>query len=116
MPAFRFRGRTFNNPVELALHVLGGKWKMPLLWRLRERGWRYSELRRDLARITHKMLAQQLRELERDGLVTRTVHAAVPPRVDYAITELGRRAVPAIVELRSWGSAYRRAFPGDEAR
>lgn len=108
MPEFEFEGRRYHNPVELALEVIGGKWKMPILWRLRKRVWRYNELRRDLARVTHKVLTQQLRDLERAGLITRTVHPVVPPRVDYAITDLGRTAIPAIEALRGWGSLYRR--------
>lgn len=108
MPEITFEGHSYNNPVELALHVIGGKWKMPILWRLKDRTWRYNELRRALRRVTHKMLTQQLRELERAGLITRTVHPVVPPHVDYAITELGRTALPAIEALRSWGSLYRR--------
>ena len=79
MPEFEFAGLRFNNPVELALHVIGSKWKMPILWRLKDRTWRYNELRRSLNRVTHKMLTQQLRELERDGLIARTVHPVVPP-------------------------------------
>lgn len=109
MPAFEFEGQPYHNPVELALAVIGGKWKMPILWRLARRVWRYGELHRDLHGISHKMLTQQLRELEEAGLVTRTVHAVVPSHVDYAITELGRTAVPAIEALRAWGAAYRRA-------
>ena len=112
MPSFTFGGRTYHNPVELALDTIGGKWKMPILWRLAQRGWRYGELRRDLPGVTHKMLTQQLRELEAAGLLTRTVHAAVPPRVDYAITDLGRSTLPAIEALRLWGSAYRGARVG----
>lgn len=108
MPVFAFEGLSFNNPVELALHVMGGKWKMPILWRLKDRSWRYGELRRDLGKVTDKMLTQQLRELEAHGLITRTVHAVVPPRVDYAITGLGLTAIPAIEILRAWGSSYRR--------
>ena len=108
MPAFEFRGSTYNNPVELALEVIGGKWKMPILWRLKDRSWRYGELKRELGKITHKMLTEQLRELERDGLVTRTVHAVVPPRVDYTITRMGQSAVPVIEQLRSWGAKFRR--------
>ena len=108
MPAFDFEGERYNNPVELAQHVIGGKWKMPILWRLRERVWRYNELRRDLKQVTHKMLTQQLRELERHGLITRTVHPVVPPHVDYAITPVGRSSLPAIEALREWGIAYRR--------
>ncbi|MFN7917332.1 MAG: helix-turn-helix domain-containing protein [Vicinamibacterales bacterium] len=108
MPAFTFEGHTYHNPVELALFVIGGKWKMPILWRLNQRVWRYNELRRELTGISHKMLTQQLRELEQHGLITRTVHAVVPPRVDYELTALGRTTVPVIDELRAWGSLYRR--------
>lgn len=108
MPEFEFEGRRYHNPVELALTVIGGKWKMPILWRLRDRVWRYNELRRDLKRISHKMLTQELRGLERAGLITRTVHAVVPPRVDYEITSLGSTTGAAIEALRSWGALYRR--------
>jgi DNA-binding HxlR family transcriptional regulator len=108
VPVFEFRGRRYNNTVELALEVVGGKWKMPILWRLKDRVWRYNELRRSLGRVTHKMLTQQLRELERDGLITRTVYPVVPPKVEYALTALGRSVVPVIVALRAWGTAYRR--------
>jgi DNA-binding HxlR family transcriptional regulator len=112
VPEFELRDMRFNNPVELALTVVGGKWKMPILWRLKDRAWRYGELRRSLGRITHRMLTQQLRELEADGLVTRTVYAEVPPRVEYAMTELGASAVPVIEALRRWGLAYRDAAHG----
>lgn len=106
MPEFEFEGRKMNNPVELALHTLGGKWKMPILWRLKDRTYRYSELRRSLKRVTDRVLTKQLRELEGAGLITRTVHPVVPPHVDYDITELGRTAVPAIETLRAWGKVY----------
>lgn len=107
MPEFVALGQSFNNPVELALHALGGKWKMPILWRLKDRVWRYNELKRDLKRVTHKMLTEQLRDLETARLITRTVHPVVPPRVDYEITELGRTAIPIIEGLRKWGEMYR---------
>lgn len=113
MPVFEFRGTRYNNPVELALDVMGGKWKMPILWRLKDRVWRHGELRRSLGGITAKMLTQHLRELEEDGLISRTVYAEVPPRVDYAITELGRTAIEPIEALRSWGTLYRDGAEGD---
>jgi len=109
MPEFEFRGRRYLNPVELALEVVGGKWKMPILWRLKDRTWRYGELKRSLGVISHKMLTQHLRELEADGLLTRTVYAEVPPKVEYSITDLGRTAIPAIDALRLWGGTYRSA-------
>jgi DNA-binding HxlR family transcriptional regulator len=108
MPAFTFEGQTYQNPVELALHVVGGKWKMPILWRLNRRVWRYNELRRELPGISHKMLTQQLREMEQHGMIARTVYAVVPPRVEYDLTDLGRTVVPIIEQLRAWGSIYRR--------
>jgi DNA-binding HxlR family transcriptional regulator len=108
MPAFDFRGRTYQNPAELAQDLIGGKWKMPILWRLKDRVWRYGELRKSLGQVTHKMLTQQLRELERDGLITREVFAVVPPKVEYSITPLGRTTLPAIEALRDWGALYRR--------
>jgi DNA-binding HxlR family transcriptional regulator len=109
MPEFEFRGKRYHNPVELALEVVGGKWKMPILWRLKDRTWRYGELKRSLGGISHKMLTQHLRELEADGLLTRTVYAEVPPKVEYSITDLGRTAIPAIDALRLWGGTYRSA-------
>jgi DNA-binding HxlR family transcriptional regulator len=109
MPSFTFEGEAYRNPVELALRVIGGRWKMPILWRLRTRSWRYNELLRDIAGISHKMLTQQLRELEQHGLVTRTAHPVVPPRVDYALTTLGETTVPVIQSLRSWGAFYKGA-------
>ncbi len=108
MPDFEFEGRTYHNPVELALDVIGGKWHMPILWRLKARTWRYNELKRELHGISHKMLAQQLRSLERSGLLTRTVHPVVPPHVDYTITPLGLTTIPVIEALRTWGTLYRK--------
>lgn len=107
MPEFEFQGMQFNNPVELALHVIGGKWKMPILWRLKDRKWRYNELHRSLKKVAHKMLTHQLRELERDGLIKRTVHPVIPPHVDYELTKLGKSAIASIEVLRRWGSHYR---------
>ena len=115
MPAFDFEGRRYQNPVELAQDVVGGKWKMPILWRLAQRTWRYSELRRELVGVSHKMLTQQLRELERHELLTRTVHPVVPPHVDYDITPLGRTTLPVIEALRVWGALYRRRRGGTRA-
>ena len=100
MPAFECRGKIWNNPVQLALDSIGGKWKMPILWRLKDASKRYGELKRSLnanlvdATITDRALTKQLRELEDHGLITRTEHPVVPPHVDYAITDHGREALP----------------------
>ncbi len=107
MPRFVFRGKTYNNPVELALDVVGGKWKMPILWRLQEKKWRYGELKRSLGAVTHKILTEQLRELERDGLISRQAYPTVPPKVEYALTKKGRSVIPIIKHLRDWGNGFR---------
>jgi DNA-binding HxlR family transcriptional regulator len=107
MPKFEFRSKMYNNPVELALEVIGGKWKMPILWRLKEKPWRYGELKKSLGQITHKMLTEQLRELERDGLIHREVYQVVPPKVEYSLTPKGETTIPLIESLREWGTAVR---------
>lgn len=103
MPEFFFKDKVFQNPVEFALDQIGGKWKMPILWRLKDNVWRYGELRKSLKNITHKMLTQQLRELEADGYLSRKVYAQVPPKVEYTITERGLKSIPIIETLRNWG-------------
>lgn len=114
MPAFEHQGKTYNNPVQLALDLIGGKWKMPILWRLRNKTLRYSELRRSLnahlqtGKVTDKMLASQLRDLESYGLIEREVFPVVPPRVEYTITRRGLRAMQSIEALRKFGNEARR--------
>ena len=109
MPAsFVFRDREYPCPVELALGAVQGKWKVLILWHLREETLRYSELRRRLPKITHKMLSQQLRELEADGLVNRTVYPVVPPKTEYALTEEGRTLRPMLTAMQQWGLRYKR--------
>jgi DNA-binding HxlR family transcriptional regulator len=108
----------YNCPVEAALAVLGGKWKIILLWHLAERTHRFGELRRLVPNITEKMLAQQLRELEHDGLIDRTLYAEVPPRVEYTLTAYGRTALPVVDALCQWGEQHEvrgaRHAPRDE--
>lgn len=84
-----------------------GKWKPRLLWELHEhQSMRFSELRRALAPITEKVLTQQLRELEADGLISRTVHPVVPPHVDYALTAFGASLNDALLPLGLWGDEH----------
>lgn len=85
---------------EVALAIIGGKWKMPILWRLSLKSvWRYGELKRDLGTVSHKMLSQQLKELEESGLIHRKLYPVVPPRVEYSLTEKGKLTLPAIRAL-----------------
>jgi len=110
MPEFDFKGKKYNNPVELSLDVIGGKWKIPILWRLKDRSKRYGELQRSLPKVTHKMLTQQLRELELDEIISRKVYSEVPPKVEYNLTLLGKTVIPVIDLLREWGEEYRSVF------
>ncbi len=93
-------------PVETTLKVVGGKWKTLIIWHLVDHTKRFSELKRELPLITQKMLTQQLRELENDGVVSRYVYAEVPPRVEYSLTELGKSLRPVMEAMCSWGKEY----------
>jgi len=94
--------------VAVTLEVIGGKWKSLVLWHLRSKTLRFSQLQRRLARVTQKMLTQQLRDLERDGLVHRQVYAEVPPRVEYSLTDLGRSVIPILNLMCDWGHEFDR--------
>lgn len=93
--------------MELTLQVIGGKWKLIILHKLGKEGtMRFSEVKRSIPNITQKMLTQQLRELESDGVVRREVYAQVPPKVEYSLTELGESVLPVIGSLCRWGESY----------
>jgi len=93
-------------PVDIPLKIIGGKWKMIILWHLGDTTKRFNEIRKALPEITEKMLTQQLREMERDGVVHRKVYPEVPPKVEYKVTELGRNLEPVIDALCCWGKKY----------
>ncbi len=116
MPKFLVGGKSFNNPVEFALEKIGGKWKMPILWRLNERIWRYGELKKSLKRVTDKVLAEQLREMENDGFIQRDVFPEVPPRVEYQLTKKGRETIPLITMIRDFGIRWMKEEPIEEAQ
>lgn len=92
--------------VAIPLDVIGGKWKAVILWHLTFKTLRFSQLRRRLPGITQKMLTQQLRELERDGVVHREVFAEVPPRVEYSLTDSGRSLQPILQLMCEWGKGF----------
>ncbi|TPI45698.1 helix-turn-helix transcriptional regulator [Mesorhizobium sp. B2-9-1] len=89
-----------------ALEAIGGKWKALLLWQLHKAPARFGELKRLVPEISEKMLIQQLREMEADGLVNREIFAEVPPRVEYSITEFGVELDNALIPLARWGKEY----------
>ena len=100
-------GKRFGCPVEAALSQISGKYKAIIVYHLLRGGvMRYSELRRSIPRATAKMLSQQRRDLEADGLVHREVYPVVPPRTEYSLTERGRTLAPLMEEICRWGRTY----------
>ncbi len=102
MPDFIYKGKVYYNPVQLVMEQIGGIWKMPILWRLKDKVMRYSELRK-IPHISDKMLTTQLKELEEDGYISRKVYAVVPPKTEYALTEQGKEAIELIDKIRNYG-------------
>lgn len=102
MPDFIYNGKVYYNPVQLVMEQIGGVWKMPILWRLKDQTMRYSELRR-IPHISDKMLTTQLRQLEADGYLRREVFPVVPPRTEYSLTEKGKEVIPLIAQIREYG-------------
>ena len=100
---FLHREKAFNCPMDLTMDYLAGRWKTVVLWYLIADKKRFSELSRLIPNITEKMLSLQLRQLEADGLVWRHVHAEVPPRVEYGLTEAGQTLIPILKAMSSWG-------------
>lgn len=95
-------------PVETTLTLIGDKWKVLILRDLFAGTKRFSELKRSLNGVTQKMLTQQLRSLENDGIIVRQVYPVVPPKVEYSLTPLGRSLEPIIDSLREWGEEFKR--------
>ena len=101
------RHQTYTNcPVEAALDIIGGKWKSILLFHILDGTKRFNELRRLVPGLTQRMLTTQLRELERDGIVSRKVYAVVPPKVEYSMTPFGITLTPVLRELASWSKMH----------
>lgn len=94
-------------PVATTVRLIGNKWKLLILRNLLARPWRFNELRRNLDGISQKVLTESLRSLEEDGIVSRTVFAEVPPRVEYALTELGESMRLTFDAMQVWGNAYK---------
>ena len=94
-------------PVQTVLNVIGGKWKVRILFILMQGTHRFNEIRRAIPEITQRMLTLQLRELEQDEIVHRKIYAEVPPKVEYSLTELGGTLTPVLKQLKEWGKFYR---------
>ena len=93
-------------PVATTVQLIGNKWKLLILRNLLDRPWRFNELLRSIPGISQKVLTDNLRALEKDGIITRTVFPEVPPRVEYALSELGNSLRPILQAMRVWGVQY----------
>ena len=94
-------------PVATTVQLIGSKWTLLIMRNLLQRPWRFNELRKNLEGISQKVLTDSLRSMEEDGIITRTVYAEVPPRVEYALSDLGESMRPIITAMAEWGTAYK---------
>lgn len=98
--------KIYNCPIEVTLEFIGGKYKTIILWYLIDNILRYNELRKLIPQATPKMLTQQLRELEENGLIKRVVYPVVPPKVEHSLTEYGKTLIPVLNIMKQWGKEY----------
>lgn len=107
MDNIEFKNKNYMCTFEITIDLIGGKWKPLIIWHLGNNGiLRFNELKKILPQITQKMLTQQLRELESDDLISRKVYPQVPPKVEYALTELGKSIMPILKTMCTWGEDY----------
>ena len=97
-------------PVQTTVQLIGSKWKLLIIRDLMQRPWRFNELHKDLQGISQKVLTDSLRGMEADGLITRTVYPEVPPRVEYALSEVGESMRPIMKAMEEWGIQYKKRF------
>lgn len=97
-------------PVATTVQLIGSKWKLLIMRNLLIRPWRFNELKKSLEGISQKVLTDSLRSMEEDGLITRTVYPEVPPRVEYALSELGESMRPILDAMEQWGNNYKKSL------
>ncbi|SDD58818.1 winged helix-turn-helix transcriptional regulator [Sporomusa acidovorans] len=97
-----------NATLTVAQRLVTGKWKFIILWRLSEGTRRFNELQKQIPHISQGILTQQLRELERDGIVFREVYKEIPPKVEYSLTEIGQSFIPILNDIFGWINSYNR--------
>lgn len=101
-----FNDKKYNCPMEMTMDLIGGKWKVLILWHLSSGILRFNELKKIFPDVTQKMLTQQLRDLEVNGLIFRKVYPQVPPKVEYSLTGIGSSLVPVLQEMNKWGTSF----------
>ena len=98
-------------PVATTVQMIGSKWKLLIMRNLLARPWRFNELKKDLEGISQKVLTVSLRSMEADGIIVRTVYPEVPPRVEYALSDLGESMRPILKAMEIWGTDYKKSIP-----
>ena len=96
-------------PVATTVQLIGSKWKLLIMRNLLQRPWRFNELKKDLDGISQKVLTDSLRSMEEDGIITRTVYPEVPPRVEYALSDVGESMRPILTAMQEWGTNYKKS-------
>lgn len=105
-PLIKFKDKTFSCATSIAMDLIGGKWKSVILIYLIDQPKRYNELRKLIPTITERTLSLQLKQLEKDGLISRKVYTKKPPlKVEYSLTEFGQSAAPVLMEIAKWGTS-----------
>jgi DNA-binding HxlR family transcriptional regulator len=104
MPDFIKDNHVYHNPVEFALKKIGGSYKMPILWRLQEKNWRFSEFQKNMPHISDRMLSKALNELISDGFIEKKVNGKIPAQTEYAISKRGLKSIKVIIVLRKYGA------------
>lgn len=103
-------------PVATTVQLIGSKWKLLIMRNLLTRPWRFNELRSSLEGISQKVLTDNLRAMEKDGIIIRTVYPEVPPRVEYSLSDLGESMRPILNSMEAWGKSYQTVVLADETQ
>jgi DNA-binding HxlR family transcriptional regulator len=106
MKRYELDGTFYYCPVDLTLSIIGGRWKSLVFWNLRNGTLRFGEIKKILVGINDKMLAQVLRELEKSGIVNRKVFEIIPPKVEYSLTDEGKKLLPVMQLMSDWGKKF----------
>ncbi|HAQ38743.1 MAG TPA: helix-turn-helix domain-containing protein [Saprospiraceae bacterium] len=106
MKRYKLNGTYYYCPVDLTLQIIGGRWKGIVIWNLRDKKLRFGELKKVLVTINDKMLSQVLKELEMQGVISRKVFEVVPPKVEYNLTDEGKKLLPIMQAMNDYGQGF----------
>lgn len=101
-----YNKKNYKCSIELTLDIIGGKWKVLILWYLKDGNYRFNELKSNLGNITQKVLTQQLRDLESHKIISRKSYDTIPPKVEYKLTKYGHSIIPILHDLSLWGEQF----------